>query len=86
MKNLKLALSAVGIFAVVGTALAFTAKPYGTGTVYCNSICTAAVDFKVVASGGVANACPGAGQEYILRSATECITSAGPFLAVTPGK
>jgi hypothetical protein len=85
MKRLKLMLSAVGILAVVGTALAFTAKPFEMGSVYCNSTCTDRIDFRVAAS-GVSNPCTGTIQEYVRISATQCVTSSGPFEAVAAGQ
>lgn len=85
MKHLKLMLSAVGILAVVGTALAFTAKPYGSGSVYCNSTCTDRISYRVVSS-GVANPCGGSVQEYILVNGSTCTTSSGPFEATAAGK
>lgn len=85
MRHLKLILSAVGILAIVGTALAFTAKPYGQGSVYCNSTCTQRIDYRV-ANEGATNPCGGTVQEYVKLSASSCLPSSGPFEATAVGK
>jgi hypothetical protein len=85
MKHLNYFFSAVGILTVVGSALALTAKPYGQGSVYCNSTCTQRIDYRV-ANEGATNPCGGTVQEYVKISATLCLASSGPFEATAIGK
>jgi len=85
MQYLKLIFSAVGIIGSVVTALAFTEKPFGTGTVYCNATCTTRIDYKVSCT-GVTNPCGGTVQEYVKTVCNTCEASSGPFELVNAGK
>ncbi|MEP7372287.1 MAG: hypothetical protein ABI675_02790 [Chitinophagaceae bacterium] len=89
MKNIRMILSACVVLSIVGSALAFTAKPFGTGSVYCTNNTTSCSDlrnFKVDENGTVLDVCNG-GQEYIFDGAA-CIPTApaAKFKAVPAGK
>jgi hypothetical protein len=85
MRHLKLILSGIGILASVGTVLAFTEKPFDQGTVYCNSVCTDRIDYRVSCT-GVTNPCGGTTQEYVKTGCNTCVASSGPFEVVATGK
>jgi len=69
MKKIKLSISSIVVFAILGTLLAFKAKPLGQGTVYCTSTCStnSRIDFRVATSTTtITDPCGnGSGKEYI---------------------
>ena len=72
MKRKKLLLSAFCICAVVSTA--FITKPFGSGSIYCNSLCTVRVDYRFDPFGTVTDPCQnGTGGEYVLSADNSCV-------------
>ena len=65
MKKSKLALSLISITLFTGSALAF--KPFGSGSVYCNSSCTTRINFRYDPAGTFTDPCDnGEGGEFVM--------------------
>lgn len=76
MKNLKMVFSAFAVLAIVSGALAFKARTFTPGNIYCSStapisteLCssqfTSAADFQTSGSGSTGNPCPTGKSAYI---------------------
>jgi hypothetical protein len=87
MKNIRLFLSAFVVFAIVSSALAFKAKPFGAGSIYCvdnGTTCSDIRNFKVDRDNGtVTDICNG--QEFT-DTGSDCVPATGPFKSVPAGK
>jgi hypothetical protein len=84
---MKKVISAFAVLAIVGSALAF--KPFGSGSVFCNSACTSRIDFRVSPTGTITDPCEnGANGEFVLTADNTCVQVATGthFVGTASGK
>lgn len=69
--------------------LSFKTTKVGSGSIYCNSSCSAStrIDFRICPGGVITDPCDnGPGGEYNLCDVNSCVAVTGPFCATAAGK
>ena len=80
MKKVKVMLAAIGVLAVVGGALAFKAKTFGQGVVFCEkqgTICSDRIDYRPTnhQTNFVTTPCGDGNEVYTIDAVDGCTTA-----------